>query len=453
MWRVVWCVAGAMCVGTGCVSSGTWSTVHAVEDELEREERAAEERRAGEERAGADGEPEGASDCAELAARVTERSPALAAARQRARAALARGRSEGALPAPSLMLEVWDFPIGDPQLADREGMYMVGLSQALPPAGALDGRARAGAEQANAALGELADARGRLHARALEVCVNWSAAELESSRIARTAEVARNMREMLLGQMRAGASAAMADVARLDAELARLERAQVELEGRARSAAARLGAWLDAPPPSAPPSLELPAGEVGVERWIERALERHGRLRAARSRARAAAAMADAADASATIPTFTIGASYMQMPETRAGAGITLEMTLPWLWSGEGAARDAARLEVEAELEEVRALELEVRAEVHAAAVLLHTAAQALETLREQERPAAERTLESIAARYPSGGVDLVAWLDAVQTVRALDIEEARLLAESARAWAGLERAVGEALNAEASDE
>nr|MDQ3034449.1 hypothetical protein [Myxococcota bacterium] len=140
-------IVGAAVWTAGCVSPGTWSALHEVERELEREPAVAVS--AGDERVTRGP----AQRCSEIAERVVEGHPALGVPRARARAALATARSEGALPAPELMLELWDFPIGDPQRADREGMYMIGVGQALPPAGALDGRARAAVEDARAALG------------------------------------------------------------------------------------------------------------------------------------------------------------------------------------------------------------------------------------------------------------------------------------------------------------
>lgn len=434
MWRVWLCVAGLG--AAGCVSSGTWSSFHAVERALEREE----------ERSEASRELEAGAGCDALASRITEGFPSLRATRRRARAALARGRGAGSLPAPEAMVEVWDFPVGDPQLAGEEGMYMVGLAQRLPPAGALDARARAAAGDAEAAMGELANQRRQLRARALDACFAWSVSELEADRLRRAEAVATTMRESLVAQVRAGGPTPIGEIARVDAELARLARVRVEAEGRSARASAKLSAWMgDAEVPSAPPALEVPR-HAEIDRLVAIALERHGALRAARARVRAAEARADAADAEATVPTFTLRATYMQMPSARPGVGAAIGMTLPWLWSGEGAARDAARLEAEAQLDEVHALELEVRAEVRAAAAELEAATRALEALRERERPAAERALEAIAARYPSGAVDLDAWLDAARALRELEVEEARLLGRAARAWAALEGAVGDAL-------
>lgn len=412
MWRL-WC-GGALCAA-GCVSSGTWSAYSEIERELETDVRAAD-----------------GSSCAELAAEVAATFPV---ARSMARAELARGRSESALPAPELMLEVWDFPIGDPQLADREGMYMVGLEQEIPPG--LDARARAGAERAREALAMSSDRTRMIRARALETCVEWAASELEAARVREVEALAGSMRELLVARMPTGDG--LAEIARVEAEAARLERMRVEAEARSARARAQLSAWLDREL-GAPPSIE-PAREADADAIIADAVDARGSIRAARARARAAEAMADAANEESLVPTFRVRVTYMQMPSMRPGLGAAVGMTLPWLYSGEGAARDAARAEADAAREEAEALERELRAEVRSAAASLQANARALAILRERERPAAERAIEAVRAALATGGAEIDDWLAAMERVRELEVEETRLIREAAMARAALEGA------------
>lgn len=430
MWRVVLCCHACVCA-VGCVSSGTWSAYREIERELAEERAAPPPRRSGE-----------AATCSEIATQIADAFPRVRAGRHRARAALARARSEGALPAPELMLEVWDLPVGDLELADREGMYMAGVAQAFPPAGALEGRARAAVERAEEALAEVSDAERTIRARALEACVEWSASHLEIARYREAEAIAERMREAVSARV-PSAAASISELARVDAELARVRRMRVESEVRASRAAAWLRARLGGDVPATPPSIEPPPPVDGLEAQVSRALERRGTLRAARARARAAASMADAAQAEASVPTFMVEATYMQMPSARPGVGAAIGMTLPWLWSGEGAARDAARAEEDAALEEVAALELEVRAEVGEAAASVESLRRALDELRERERPAAERALEAVTAGLSTGAVDVTAWLDAARALRELEVDEAGLLRELAIAWIELESASG----------
>lgn len=454
MRRIVWFVVAGT---AGCVSPGTWSALHEVERELERDRErsvaavdSTETGSAPGERASSGGE-DVASSCEHVVLRVVAAHPALGAPRARARAALASARAEGALPAPELMLEVWDFPIGDPQRADREGMYMLGVTQSLPPAGALDGQARAAVEDARAALGELAERRREIGAAAALACADWSEASAIARRLEGSATVLDRMREALLARF-AASEDALSEIATLDGERARIERRQVEAEASAERARARLETWLGDDGgvlPAVAPQLEPPSVAIDRDALAERAVQVRGAIESARARARGAAARADAAEASATVPMFSIGASYMQMPSARAGLGASFGMTLPWLWSGEGAARDAARATAEAELDAVAGLERDLRAEVAAAVGGLDVATRALRTLRERERPAAQRAMEAVAGTYAAGRADLLAWLDAVRTLRELDVEEARLLGGAARAIAELESVIGGPIEAE----
>ncbi|MCC6874450.1 MAG: TolC family protein [Sandaracinaceae bacterium] len=431
---------------SGCVSSSTWGAWSDVDRALAREEGARERAREREREPAAAPSTEPASGCEALALRIAQSHPGLRAPRERARAALARARAEGALPAPQAAVGVWDFPIGDPQLADRQGMYMLRLAQELPPAGLLDGRARARVEEARESVGELDEMERMLRARAAHACTDWAQAATERARIDASRSLLEQVRAVRIARL-ASSTDALAELARIDGELARLERDSTMQSSLQERAAAQLRAlWgrrdpLPEPPPLAPPP---PTGDVDA--LVTRALASRGLVTSAQARVRAAAARASAAEASATVPTFGVSATYMQMPSNRPGIGAEVMMTLPWLWSGEGAERDAARLDAEAELDTLAGLERDVRAEVVSAAHTLEAARRTLEVLQARERPAAERALEAASATYATGGVDLVTWLDAARALRELEVEEARLLGGAAHARVELEAAVGTSL-------
>jgi cobalt-zinc-cadmium efflux system outer membrane protein len=456
------CACVAALLATGCVSSSTWAALHEVDREVDLAGGSAPA--VGVDRGGGErGEPrpptlEASRGCSAIVTRIVASYPGASGDRSRARAALAVGRAEGAPPAPELMLEVWDFPIGDPQAADREGMYMAGIEQDLPPAGALDGRARAAAEDARIALADLADTERRVRAEAGHACVDWSQASEEIARLGASARALAEMMDVMSDRLASGAGL-LADVARIDGERARVEREIARAEAQRSRAEARLRAIAGSDASSsaeassllgaAAPPLESPLPGIDVVRLLERAIEQRAELRAAGARARAAAARASAAEAEASTPMFSVRATYMQMPGARPGLGAAVGMTLPWLWSGEGAARDAARLEAEAELDRALRIRRELALEIAGAAGELAAAKRTLDALRARERPAAERALEAISAAYTSGATDLLAWIDAAHMVRDIDLEEARLLGDAAHARVELERAVGGDLGSE----
>jgi len=203
---------------TGCVSSSTWSSWHATRGRIT----SLEERESEIEARFVDaptGGPLSFASCDDVVLAAVARNPGLAAPRERARAALAMARAQGALPAPTASVGTWDFPIGDPSLADREGMYMLSVAQELPPAGQLDGSARAAVEEAGAALGELDEMRRMIAAEAAHDCTDWAGAIARRAALAAWAEVLRSMSDAVRARYSA-AGGTLADVARIEREIA-----------------------------------------------------------------------------------------------------------------------------------------------------------------------------------------------------------------------------------------
>lgn len=385
------------------------------------------------------------ASCDEVARVAVATYPGLEGPRQRVREALAMARADGALPAPSARVEVWDFPIGDPSRADREGMYMLGVAQELPPAGGLDGDARARVEEAREALGELAEMRREIASDAAHACADWASASLTRTRLLAWIAVIDQMRTAVTARYGAGGGS-LADVARIERERATADRMVRRAEGDAARAEAELRARLgvdasvslgDAPPlPESPPELER-------RRVLEYALAHRGLLLAARARIQAAAARVSASEARASTPTFMVGGQYMQTPQARAGMGLEVGMTLPWLWSGERDALDAARAGQAAEEAEVLGLERSLVVDVRTALAELDTLAATLASLREHEAPAAQLAIDAVAATYGAGQGTLLDWLDAARAIRELQLEEADLRGEVGHALAELTSATG----------
>ncbi len=429
-------------LGVGCVSSGTWSSWHEIDsrtrEDVELDAQILDEH-------GGEAGPFAFASCDDVARVAVATFPGLEAPRQRVREALAMARADGALPAPSARVEVWDFPIGDPSRADREGMYMLGLAQELPPAGGLDGDARARVEEAREALGELAELRREIASDAAHACADWASASLTRARLTAWIGVLDQMRDAVGARYGAGGGA-LADVARVERERATAERMLRRAEGDAARAQAELRARLgvDASvslgeaPALAPNPPELERGRV-----LEYALAHRGLLLAARARIGGASARVAAAEARASTPIFMLGGQYMQTPQARAGMGLELGMTLPWLWSGERDVLEAARAEQAAEEAEVLGLERSLTVDVRLALAALDTLTATLASLREREAPAARLALDAVAATYGAGQGTLLDWLDAARAIRELELEEADLMGNVAHALADLTSATG----------
>jgi hypothetical protein len=406
---------GLSVAGTGCISATTEEVLTAA-------------RRAGDARPPAPPAPEAtrASDCFALAAQVAPARPARRALLERARAEQAAATSERDLPSGEVALEVWDFPLADPSLADRRGMYMVHVSQTFTPLGGRDARTRARGEEA-LALDALSDEALRdTVAEIAHACVDWSEAVESRARLEEERALVVTLREAMVARLASGGS--LASISAVDVELARLDRLEAELElelDRGKAALAALVA--PAPLPASPPRLS------GEDAATLAPLAR-GFARATTHKRRAAEARVDAAEAEATEPTIGLRASYMQMPGERPAFGAMVSTTLPWLWGGGSARSDAARAEVRAaraeEAEVARGLSLErLRAETR-----WRVAERSLEALRTLELPALERGLEAARASAAGPGFDLAELLDASRALVAARREELELTVALAHA-------------------
>jgi len=441
---------------SGCVSSSTWRAL-----EVERENIASSERERHPAHAEArpsasraldtpseartDGSPARAYDsCDQMADAVLARSPRLAAPRDRARAALDRARADGALPSPRIRARVWGFPIGDPSMADRQGMYMLGVSQELMSSDLLDGLAAAGVATSRAALAELAEVEQAVRAEAGHACVDWVAASLRERALARWLDVLGRARDTLDARYEAGGGT-LADLTRLAREDARTARMRGRAVAEGAHAAETLRVLLDlettadlGPPPVLPTYTPTLDGEA----LTELATSRRGALGAAHARTDASAARVRAANAAASIPMFSLGVGYMQTPNAAPGLMLELGMSLPWLWGGADAAADAARAELDASHADIASVELEIEVQVRAALAAVETVASTLADLEAHEAPATRRALDAVEAEYAGGGGTLLDWLDSARAVRELSVEEVDLTAELAHRVVDLATAV-----------
>lgn len=430
----------------GCVSSSTWAGWRSTRERLDQVEVETEAD------ASAIHDVDGGSitfsSCDDVVRTAIATYPGLAAPRERARSALATARAEGALPAPSVRVTAWDFPIGDPSLADREGMYMLGVVQELPPPDSLDADARASVEEARAALGELAEMRREVASSAAHDCADWAGAAWLHTRLLTWITSIEAMRDAVTARYSA-AGGSLADVARVERELATAERMVARTVSDEEQAAESLRARFGLPSTTsigAAPALRTSVAMLDAGALLDYALEHRGVLEAGRAGVAAARARALAAEARAAVPTFMLGGMYMQTPEARAGLGLELGMTLPWLWSGEPALAEAARAEASAAEADVLGLERTIEIEVRTAIAGLETRRRVLEALRGREARAAALALEATSATYGAGEGSLLEWLDAARAIRELEIEEAELLMDVGHALADVTSATGASL-------
>jgi outer membrane protein TolC len=242
------------------------------------------------------------------------------------------------------------------------------------------------------------------------------------------------------------AGGSLADVARVERELATAERmvahAISDEERAEESLRARFGLPRTTSLGTAPALATTVAG-LDADAVLDYALEHRGTLEAGRASIAAARARALAAEARAAVPTFMFGAMYMQTPQAPAGLGLEIGMTLPWLWSAEPALAEAAHAEARAAEADVLGLERTIEVDVRTALAQLETTRRVLDVLRGREGPATALALDATAATYGAGTGTLLEWLDAARAIRELEIEETGLLTDVAHARVEVASAMG----------
>jgi outer membrane protein TolC len=383
-----------------------------------------------------------------VVALAVARSAALAVMAHRARALVHAGRAEGALPSAELGFEAWNLALTQPYALGEADMYMVELRQRFPAAGALDARARAMAEEARAALAELA-AEERLTAeRAARAFADYAQAFAERRSQERQRALLARMEDAVRARATTGGGG-LVEAARIDLEVAKVERALARVAGELAGARATLNAVLRRAPgaPLGEPRQGPPETvRLSVAALLSLAEANLGAVRAADARAKAAAARRQAAEAEARHPEVMVGLGYWQDPGMRPGLGVTAAVSLPWLW-GPGSHRVRQAREEEAAERVVRdGAALEAQAEIGEAQARLQALEAQLVVVRARSLPAARRAMEALTATFASGGGSLLEWVDVARTALELEMEVVVLHGELQRAVAALERAVGASL-------
>lgn len=386
-----------------------------------------------------------AQGCASLAAAGATKRPGPRAIRERARSTLASSEAEAALPPAELGFEVWDFPIGAPDRADREGMYMVRLGQSFTPLGARDARARAMAREAASMAGEASEAELGAWAQIANTCVEWSLAAWVEDVLGRHRALLEEGRDAAVAQLRGGGT--LDNVARADAELASFERLEHEALSNREAQRAELVALIGdaAEVPADPPPWVEPPPSSGLDpkKLAETAVARRGVVLASAERTQAARARREASEADDTEPVVGVEGTYMQTPGARPGVGVALTTTLPWIWGGGGARVRAASMSERAARSDEDETKVVVRVELSRALSRIRTAERSLKDIRERVLPANERAVQALHGTVSTGAFDLKAWLDAGHMLLDAHLDEARTKGALAHAWVDLVASVG----------
>lgn len=392
------------------------------------------------------------------------------AAEKRVRAARARVVPAGTWPDPMLMAGIQNLPATSPGFDDEMTMKMVGVSQTIP----YPGRTRL---RRSAAETGTAGAEARLRAARLDAAQRVSDAYYELAFLDRALEILARHQALLADFIRVTESrygvgtGSQQDVLKARVEAGGLATEAAALAEQRLAARARLNEALDRASEAPLPAVRMPARiarlaappSPGAVRFVSPAQGARGAgsplpplavleemavagspaLAEQSSMVQAAAARVELARLEIR-PDIDVSLQYGQRNGRPDMVSATVAVPLPLQRRRR---QDAGVAEARAELAAADAARHEVRNRVRLEVARLHSE---LERGRTQLAlsagsilPQARASLESAAAGYQVGRVDLLALLDAQATLFNLETGYHRLLSEFAQRLAEMERVVG----------
>jgi outer membrane protein TolC len=377
-----------------------------------------------------------------LVAEVETRNPSLEAARAAWLAAAQRPAQATAWDDPMFGFAVCPGGVG----LEQGGGWMVEASQKVPWAGKQALRGAAASAEADAAAGELADARVQLAAAAKIALADYYQAVREEEVIRATAELLTQFRQVARSKYEA-AQATEQDVLQADVDLAGLESRRAEVQRDRRVAVARINTLLHRPAdhPLPPPPARVVVAEAlpEVDALRQSAQRRRPDLAAQLARVRTAEANLELAGKD-YYPDVEVVAKYDAfMPvDIRPQVGMNLDVPL------QRARREAAVREAAARLAQRRAEYQDrldqVNYEVQAAYDRTVQQRQVIALYAQRILPAAKENMESARVNYTAGKVDFLRLIDAQRQYHAQREMYYAALADYQRRQAELDRAAGE---------
>lgn len=368
----------------------------------------------------------------EVLAEASTGNPMLRAARLRADMAAHRTPQAGGLPDPVLGLGLKNRPLDGFGAEEPMTMNVVQLSQSFPWPGSLGFEEEAAERTARAEAFESEDLEADLAARV-------STAYYELAALDRTAGILRETRDLLaefeqltLARYEVG-QGIQQDI--LQARIAGASAsADLEVLAERRTAgAARLNALLGRSAPAPVGPLELPPLTdtlPSLEVLMSRAEVHRPALLAARERVLAAEAEMRSARRQ-SYPEFSVMLEYGQRPQYADMASVMVGVRLP-LWSGSKQTPRRRETEVQASLEQARALDL--YNETFARLAELRASAERSRSLVDlydlSILPQARAAVESSLSAYRVGKVDYMTLLTNQMTVNRYETELVMVTAE-----------------------
>jgi len=375
-----------------------------------------------------------------------EHNPAIQAAKSRSLAARNVPAQASAYEDPTLTWEAWNAP--EDFRINEAGNNIFKLSQKIPFPGKLRLRGEIASKEAERMEAEL---------RATEI---GTVAQLKKAYydlwvVYRNLEVYRRDQALVAQFVRiaeqkyAVGQVSQSDVLRAQVEHTRLiNRVTTETFAQGK-AEARLNALLSRPPeaplgiPQNPPSTGLPYAMAELE---QRTLRNRPEL-LAQAKVLDKERLALALTRKAYYPDFEISMSRFVNSDARDGFGVMVSASIPLAFKYK---YDAAVGETTANLQaaqsELGRLQDLALFEVKQAFVEAQTALEQINLFLYTHVPQAEQALQASQIGYQTGTLDFLSLIDSVRAIEQIHLEHLTAAANFERAWAELERAVGQEL-------
>lgn len=383
----------------------------------------------------------------EVLAYAQERNPAIKAARSRLLAAEKVPAQASAYEDPMVTWESWNAPESF-QLNEADN-NIFRLSQKIPFPGKLRLKGEIASKEAERMV-------AGLKITEIDIVAQLKKAYYDLWLVYQNLEVYRRDQELvaqlarITEQKYAVGQVSQPDVLRAQVELTRLINRVTTENLAASKAQARLNALLSRPPeaplgtPKNPPSPAMPYSMSELE---ELTLRNRPEL-LAQARALEKENLALALARKAYYPDFEVSISRFENFDQRDGFGIGVSTSIPLAskYKYDAAVGEAtANLQAaQSELGRLRDLAL---FEVKQALVEAQTALEQLNLFLYTHVPQAEQALQASQIGYQTGTLDFLSLIDSVRAIEQVHLEHLMAAANFERAWAELERAVGQELS------
>jgi cobalt-zinc-cadmium efflux system outer membrane protein len=363
----------------------------------------------------------------------------------RARAGLEAAARDRSFDDPLLRVRTEGVPLRQPSALNQAEENALGLEQAIPFPGNLGLRGEAALREAEG-MAQSARFRERdVVARVKRTYYELYAARKELDTHLEHIRLLENFEKVSEVRFRTGA-VSQQDLLKPQVEIVLLQTDVLSARQRIASAQTALNTLLGraAVAPLGTPREPAPAAFSGDLALLNgQALASHPELRASALRLKATQAQLDLARREASLPSFSVGVEYMQVPDGSDGWSGMLGLNLPWLTGRRSA--EVRRLEQTQRADEaaVEAVRLRIQAEVRDAYERADASGKALRLLRDELIPKTGQTVEVSRAGYERGQTTFLELLDSERSLRDVRLRYYQTLSMHESALADLERAAG----------